>query len=256
MLIGVAPAIRKIAGQRDDHGRAADGERHRRRDDRAEDEQQRERRERQRDELAPPQVGLGHLLDVAVERRPAGQPDLQPGGVVNRRADARQRPRGVVRGQVEQDDVVRGVPVGGDLPRRQGVRDHALDELGARARPRAPSRRAISNAGSPAFAVSEWRTMTSAASGTPISVSRSALACADSRSSRMNPPDAERAGRLQRERHGRENQHAPGDDDGPAVPRRPPPESLESAQRRCPRRSARGIGAGSVGIGSTMLAVW
>ena len=91
MLIGVTPAIRKIAGQRDDHRRAADDERHAGRDHRAEHEQQRERRERQRDQLAPLEVRLGHLLDVAVERRAAGQPDLDPAPRGCAAAEARQR---------------------------------------------------------------------------------------------------------------------------------------------------------------------
>ena len=119
MLIGVTLGDQEDPGQRDDDRRAADRQRHRRRDHRAEDEQQRERGERQRDELAPPEVRLGHLLDVAVERRAAGQPDLEAGHLPDRRADAGQRPRRVVGGEVEQDDVVGGVPVRGDLSRRQ-----------------------------------------------------------------------------------------------------------------------------------------
>ena len=55
---------------------------------RAEHEQQREGGQRQRDELAAPQVGLGHRLDVAVERRPAGQQRTAP------RAPAAGRSRG------------------------------------------------------------------------------------------------------------------------------------------------------------------
>ena len=64
------------------------------------------------------------------------------------------------------------------------------------------------------------------------------------------PAGAQGAGRLEGERHGRENQHGPGDDDRPAVPRRPSPDPLESGHRRRPRRTARAIGDGSVVIGS------
>ncbi len=58
---------------------AADEDRHACGDDAAEHEQQRQRRQWQRDELAPLQVLLREHLDVAVERRSAGQVDLQPG---------------------------------------------------------------------------------------------------------------------------------------------------------------------------------
>ena len=75
MLIGTNEATTKIAGERDEDGRAADGERHAGGDEAAEDEQQGERGERQRDELRAAEVALGHRLDVAVERRAAADPD-------------------------------------------------------------------------------------------------------------------------------------------------------------------------------------
>ena len=122
MLIGVAEATRKIPAEgRDDRG-AADRERQGRGDDGSEDEEERQRRERERDHLAPPEVGLGDLLDVAVEGRPAGQSHLELRHVHERRADAGQRERGVVGREVQGDDVVGGVAVGRDLARREGVR--------------------------------------------------------------------------------------------------------------------------------------
>jgi hypothetical protein len=87
--------------ERDDHRRAADDQRHGGRDRGAEDNQERDRGQWQRDELAPSQVGLGDRLDVAVEGRPAGQSDLQARRVPERGAQARQRLRRVVRGQVQ-----------------------------------------------------------------------------------------------------------------------------------------------------------
>ena len=77
MLIGMTEATTKMPRQRDDDRRAADDQRHARGDERAEDDRQGERRQRQRDDLAPPQVRLGDGLDVAVERRPAGQLDVE-----------------------------------------------------------------------------------------------------------------------------------------------------------------------------------
>ena len=120
------------ARERDHDGRAADDQRHPGRDRGAEDEQQGDGGERQRDDLAPPEVRLGHALDVAVERRPAGELDGQPGRLVEPFAKDRQRVRRVVGRQVEEDDVVGGMPVGRDLPRGQEMRDHAGDVRGAR----------------------------------------------------------------------------------------------------------------------------
>ncbi len=113
--------------QRDEHGGAAHRQRHARRHRAAEDDQQRERRQRQRDQLGAPQVRLGHGLDVAVERGAAADPDRQPRDLVQGRLHGRDRRRRVVRGQVEEHDVVGGVPVGGHLPRREDVRQDAGD---------------------------------------------------------------------------------------------------------------------------------
>ncbi len=120
MLIGVTRGDDEDRGQGDEDGRAADDERDAGRHDGAEDEEQRQRRQRQRDDLAPLQVLLGHRLDVAVERRTAGELDLE----ARRLAQSRSRRIGSAAGessgrQVEEDDVVGGVPVGRDLARRE-----------------------------------------------------------------------------------------------------------------------------------------
>ena len=57
----------------------------------AEDEQQRERGERQRDQLGPLQVALGEHLDVAVERRAAGQERSHARGRSERGSDRLER---------------------------------------------------------------------------------------------------------------------------------------------------------------------
>ncbi len=113
--------------ERDHHGGPADDERHARRDHRAEDEQERDRRERQADELRPPQVRLGDLLDVAVERRSPGERDLDPGRRSKRRLDPGQRRRRVVRRDVEQHHVVGDAPVGGHLRWGEQVAYHLPD---------------------------------------------------------------------------------------------------------------------------------
>ncbi len=120
------------ARERDHDSGAADDQRHPGRDRGAEDDQQRDGGKRQRDHLAPSEVRFRHALDVAVERRPAGQLDRQAGCLVEPSAEDRQGLRGVIGRQVEEDDVVGGVPVGRDLPRRQQMRDHARDVRGAR----------------------------------------------------------------------------------------------------------------------------
>ena len=115
------------AAQRDDDRRPTDHQRDARRDQRTEDEDQRQRRQRQRDDLAPLQVGLGDGLDVAVEGGPAGQFDIEPGRRSQALAKDRQRVGRIVGGQVEEDDVVGGVAVGRDLAWREEVGDDAGD---------------------------------------------------------------------------------------------------------------------------------
>ena len=143
-------------GQRDQHRRAAHGERHARGDEAAEHEQQGEGRQRQRDQLAAPEVGLGDRLDVAVERRAAGDLDAQAGDLAQGRLDGRDRVGRVVRRQVEEDDVVRGVAVRADLARGEDVGQDPGHVRGARRRPRGRLRsRRPATPGCPAVSVSE-----------------------------------------------------------------------------------------------------
>ena len=79
------------------------------------------RGQRQRDDLASPQVRFRDRLDVAVERRPSGQLDLQPGRRAEPLADPGQGGRRIVRRDRQEDDVVGGVAVGRDLARAEGV---------------------------------------------------------------------------------------------------------------------------------------
>ena len=174
--------------QRHDHRRAADHERHAGRDHRAEHQQQGQRRQRERDDLASPQVRLGHGLDVAVERRATGQLHRQGrtpaggarAGSAGRRASRRPAGRGRRRrrrcGRRPRPGAAQA---GARRPGRRAARS---------AMSRVASAAAASNAGVPAVSVSLLRTMTSADGGAPSSVPRSALARADSRSSRMKPP--------------------------------------------------------------------
>ena len=116
-------------GQRHEHRRPADRERHARGDHRAEDQQEGQTGEGQGDELAPPEVVLRDRLDVAVEGRPAGQLDRdRPAGQAGEPLlDARQGIGRIVGADVEQDHVVRGLPIGRDLARRQLVREDLGD---------------------------------------------------------------------------------------------------------------------------------
>ena len=126
---------------------------------------QRQRRQRQRDELAPPEVGLGHGLDVAVEGRAAGQLD--------RRARAR---RGAARaGSAAHRANRRAAGRGRRCRRRCGGRPRPGAATGGATRPgrraarsgRRGSRRraAASKAGVPASSVGLLKTMTSADGG-------------------------------------------------------------------------------------------
>ncbi len=114
-------------GERDDDRRPADDERNAGRHDRTEHEQERNRRQRQRDDLAPLEVRLRHVLDVAVERRPAGDLDADPGRVGEALDDAGQRGGRVVGRDREEHDVVGRAAIGGDLARRERVREDAND---------------------------------------------------------------------------------------------------------------------------------
>ena len=189
MLIGVTLATRKIAASATTTAAPPTTSGHRRRDDRAEHDQQRQRRQRQRDRLAPTQVRFGDRLDVAVERRPAGEARPRARrGVAERSRGSPAAPPANRRAEVEEDDVVRRVAIGRDLARRQRVRQDALDvrRLGHVAR--SPRPRRFRRRGRRPRSVSQWKTTTSAACGTPISVSRSVFARADSRSACTKPP--------------------------------------------------------------------
>ena len=116
----------------DGHGRAADDDRHARREQAAEDEQQRQRGERQRDELAALQVALREDLDVAVERRATGEIDRDAGHRCDRVLDRLERLRRIVWRQVQGDDLVDRSAVVADLPRRERVGQDPADVLGLR----------------------------------------------------------------------------------------------------------------------------
>jgi hypothetical protein len=116
---------------RDQDARPADHERHARRDQRSEDDQQRQGREGQRDDLASLEVALADVLHVTVERRPAGELDSQARRVTQALTEDRQGVGRVVRGQVEQHDVVCRVAVGRDLARLEQVR-HDADHVRSR----------------------------------------------------------------------------------------------------------------------------
>ncbi len=126
-------AHRGQAGKAVDHGQrgndcgSADGQRHRRGHQRAEHDDQRQAGQWQRDQLAPPQVGLRHALDVAVEGRPTGQLDVEIGRMAEEGLEDRQDVGRVVGGEVEEEDVIRGVAIGRDLAFRQQVRQLADD---------------------------------------------------------------------------------------------------------------------------------
>ncbi len=113
------------ARERRDDGGCSHGERQGRRHDRAEHEQQCEPCEGQRDDLAPAEVCLTDRLHIAVERRAAGEADLEPRGVVEGGPDPRQRGGRVVRREIEEDDVVGGVAIERYLPLRDRVGEDA-----------------------------------------------------------------------------------------------------------------------------------
>ena len=198
--------------------------------------------ERQRDQLAAPEVRLGHRLHVAVERGAAGQAHLEPGRVVQCRAQARQRSRRIVGGEVEQDDVVRRVAVGRDLAGREGVRQDAADvrsgrDIGDRRR-RAGLERGLPGARRFRVEHDDDRGLGDADLGLEQALGLGRLEVVTD-----EPAGAERAGRLEGERDRDHDAHEPGDHDEPSMARAPPAETLESAH------------VGRLRIGSTMLAL-
>ena len=194
MLIGMTEATRKIAasatrtavpptmsGTPGRHGRA-------------EDHEQRQRRQRQRDDLAPLEVGLRHGLHVAVEGGPAGQLDRQARRLVQALAQDRQRLRANRRAAGRGRRCRR--PCGGrPRPAAGATRcETTRATCGAPAMSATAAAAAPSKAGVPASMVGLSKTMTSADGGAPSSRPRRAFARADSRSSRMNPPALRRPG--------------------------------------------------------------
>ena len=158
------------------------------RDQRSEDDQQRQGREGQRDDLASLEVALADVLHVTVERRPAGELDSQARRVTQALTEDRQGVGRVVRGQVEQHDVVCRVAVGRDLARLEQVR-HDADHVRSRwdvAHRRSGRGLELGPAGRERVGVE--RPPPGRTAATPSSCSRRALARADSRSSRMKPP--------------------------------------------------------------------
>ena len=108
-------------GQGHEDGRATDHERHAGRHEGPEDEEQGEGRQRQGDELAALEVALADRLDIAVERRPAGQLHRQARRLAEAFAQDRQGVRGIVGRQVQEDDVEGGMAVRRDLARLEQV---------------------------------------------------------------------------------------------------------------------------------------
>ena len=100
----------------------ADGERHAGRDQRAEHDHEREGGQRERDHLRALEVRLGHGLHIAVEGRSAARPHRLSRDLVEAGHHAGDRVGRVVGREVEEHDVVGGVAVGGDLARREDVR--------------------------------------------------------------------------------------------------------------------------------------
>ena len=127
MLIGVTRRHDEDPGERDEHGRAADGERDAGRDDAAEHEEEGQGGQRKRDELAPRRSRLRDGLDVAVERGAAADADPEAGHVAERGGDGRDRVRGVVGREVQEDDVVGGVAVRRHLAGGEDVGQDARD---------------------------------------------------------------------------------------------------------------------------------
>ena len=107
--------------QGDDHRGAADRECHAGSNHRAEHEQERQSGQRKGDQLGAAEIRFGESLDVAVEGRAAGQRDFESGRRSQCSSDEWQALRGVVRREVELDDVVGRVTIGRDLARRQHV---------------------------------------------------------------------------------------------------------------------------------------
>ena len=240
MLIGVRLATRKIAASATTTAAPPTTSGTRRGDDRAEDEQQRDRGQRQRDDLAPAEVGLRDRLDVAVERRAAGQLDLEPGRLAEPLADPGQGRRRIVRARSTGRRCRRrcgrrsrpgaGSGCGARSGRRTARRGRAAIAVGRRRLERG-------RAGGRAVAVVGRRRPPTA--GSPAPSWRSAFARADSRSSRMKPPARSTPDDARRERDRGEQDDRPDGDDRPAPPNGEPAEAGANEIRRGRRSDGR-----------------
>ena len=192
MLIDVSDADDEDPGERHEHRGAADRQRHARGDQRPEHEDQREGRQRQRDQLAALQVGLGHRLDIAVERRArrrSARSGPGPGGGARRRPGWRRASR-------RAGGRGRRCRTRCDRRPRPGEGRASCDRTrvtcGAPATSPVAAAMAARHSGVPAVNVSEVYRRTKADASTPSWSCSTCFALADSRSSRMKPP-ADRA---------------------------------------------------------------
>ena len=127
MLIGTIAASTAMPPRATRTATPADDDRDARRDQAAEDDDERQAREWQAHELAALEVGLGHGLDVPVERRSSGEGDRQPVLGRDGRLEALDRVRRKVGLEIERHDLVDGASVGADLLWGERVGQHTGD---------------------------------------------------------------------------------------------------------------------------------
>ena len=127
MLIGTLAASDGDAPEGHEDRDPADDDRDARRDQAAEDDDERQARERQAHELAALEIGLGHGLDVPVERGSSGEGDRQPVLGRDGRLEALDRVRRKVGLEIERHDLVDGASVGADLLWGERVGQHTGD---------------------------------------------------------------------------------------------------------------------------------
>ena len=204
------------------------------------------------------QVVLGDGLDVAVERRPAGQR-------ARRRARpaaspvARARPervRRVVGRQVEGDDVVDGPAVDPDLVRRQAVGQDPGHVRGAGHRGPRPARRPRTAAIPPRRSRSRDDDQRGRGE-TELTSSRARARAASRRQGEATGPERRRGARGEGQRE--QEDDGPSGDDPAAPPMDEPTEPLEGGHDRAPGPArawpARAYTAGTDGHGSIVAAM-
>ncbi len=209
--------------------------------DRPEDEQQRRGRERERDQLGAAQVALGHVVDVLVEDRGAGERHRERGRL-ERLLDVQQqvaRVRGV---RLHRDRRVRGLVIGCDLPGLRRRRRHVVD---LRQRPHLGERRL--DVGLELVAAGRQRATRVGVDGVHVERARAEavgqqLASADG----LQIVGAETARREHAEDHrhrrnGDQQEHHPDGHQRPAPPTRPPAEAKEHAIGTLPERVPAGL---------------